>query len=368
MSPGFAFKATEGDRKHVLFVDADILTHRYVERAVRDIGLRVTCVADGAHALRVLEQQGADLLITTLAMPVIDGVDLLRHVVNRGLALPVIVLTAHDASPSVQRSPLRFVQEDRGVDVLVDAIHSLLGVGRPARSFGLAEFAQVLAAERRSCTLVAIHAEAHAQLVFTSGVLVDATLGSLRGDAAARALLAWPQARLRVDPRVFSREVTVRGALTTLLPVEPPTPIWESRAAKIAIAALLDQAMRIDGALGVGLAAWELGDNLGTRTVPGALVEGHMNVAMAGNCRLMRAMAATLSRIGDQGGLQDLVVSLDDQLHVLAPLKRPEGLFINLVLDGKRSNMVLARNRVARLLARHLPGSLFGGDGSESCA
>ena len=48
--------------------------------------------------------------------------------------------------------------------------------------------------------------------------------------------------------------------------------------------------------------------------------------------------------------IHDVLISLDDQLHVLAPLPRHDGLFLHLVLARARSNLALARHRVQRLV------------------
>ncbi|MBL8974481.1 MAG: hypothetical protein JNK56_28055, partial [Myxococcales bacterium] len=121
-------------------------------------------------------------------------------------------------------------------------------------------------------------------------------------------------------------------------------------AAQAPIAALLTAALTIEGTLGAALAVWELGHALGVQANPGPLGVAGMHAALAGNSRVMRAMMASMTRLGLRPQIHDVLISLDDQLHVLAPLPRHDGLFLHLVLARARSNLALARHRVQRLV------------------
>lgn len=415
------------ERRHVMFVDDEPATHRLVERSLRGEGLRVTCVEDGAQALQVLERARVDLLITGLTMPVVDGVELLRHVANRRLAIPVIVATGA-APPGPSR--LAFLREPVEPATLLALVRERVDPSFTAGPLTVAELAQILALVRRSCVLRA-HADGSVgQLLFAAGALVDASVGPLSGDAAAREVLAWPRALLRIDSLPRTRAATVVAPLASLLPDEraavpadsraaptspaglarpgpspvpedspvpaagpapgpaaspvlgpedslpplssvpedslpplalasavavaagPPTvPAWERPGAQAPIAELLTAALTIDGALGAALAVWELGECLGVRAAPGALGLDGMQAALAGNCRVMRAMMSSMTRLGLRPEIHDVLITLDEQLHVLAPLPRHDGLFLHLVLDKARSNLALARHRVQRLVA-----------------
>lgn len=391
-----------------MFVDDEPATRQLVEHSLREEDLRLTCVGDGAQALQVLERAHVDLLITGLTMPVVDGVELLRHLANRRLAIPVIVATSA-APPAVSR--LGFLREPLQPAPLRAAVRERLD-HQPSAPIAVAELAQLLALERRSCTLRAHADGVHGQLLFAAGALVDASVGALRGDAAARELLAWTRALLRIDSLPRTREPSVRAELSALLPPPAPVPAdspgltpvpadslepapvpadsrelapapvpadsfelapapvpadspgpapvptdsppallaWEQPAAQAPIAALLTAALTIEGALGAALAVWELGHALGVQANPGPLGVAGMHAALAGNSRVMRAMMASMTRLGLRPQIHDVLISLDDQLHVLAPLPRHDGLFLHLVLARARSNLALARHRVQRLV------------------
>ena len=78
------------DQRHILCVDDDAASQRIVERVLR-AGVpdaRVTLAGDGTQALQVLDRESVDLLITDLSMPGMDGIELLRRVTMRRVALP----------------------------------------------------------------------------------------------------------------------------------------------------------------------------------------------------------------------------------------------------------------------------------------
>jgi DNA-binding response OmpR family regulator len=80
----------------ILLADDDPLVASIVGHRFRKAGYRLDHVADGAAALRAIEQERPDLVILDLKMPELDGFGVLRHLrADPGLkSLPVIILTA----------------------------------------------------------------------------------------------------------------------------------------------------------------------------------------------------------------------------------------------------------------------------------
>jgi DNA-binding NtrC family response regulator len=58
-------------------------------------GYEVQVASDGEEAIAALDRDGADVVVTDLVMPRMDGLTLLRKVVARHPDVPVIVVTAH---------------------------------------------------------------------------------------------------------------------------------------------------------------------------------------------------------------------------------------------------------------------------------
>ena len=65
-----------------------------LERTFAAEGYRVEAVADGGAALASVERAVPDLLVLDVAMPGLDGLAVCRRLRDRGLAVPILLLTA----------------------------------------------------------------------------------------------------------------------------------------------------------------------------------------------------------------------------------------------------------------------------------
>jgi DNA-binding NtrC family response regulator len=79
----------------VLVVDDEQNLRKILAATLQREGYEVTVCADGEQALAALGRDGADVVVTDLVMPKMDGLSLLRRVVARHPDVPVIVITAH---------------------------------------------------------------------------------------------------------------------------------------------------------------------------------------------------------------------------------------------------------------------------------
>jgi CheY-like chemotaxis protein len=66
-----------GDRGRVLVVDDEANARNALAELLRDEGYITEVAGDGQHALRALESFDADVVLTDLKMPVMDGLKLL---------------------------------------------------------------------------------------------------------------------------------------------------------------------------------------------------------------------------------------------------------------------------------------------------
>lgn len=65
---------------------------------LRQAGFAVDWLADGQAADRALHSESFDLLVLDLGLPGLSGMDLLQRVRQRGASLPILILTARDAT------------------------------------------------------------------------------------------------------------------------------------------------------------------------------------------------------------------------------------------------------------------------------
>ena len=107
------------------------------------------------------------------------------------------------------------------------------------------------------------------------------------------------------------------------------------------IDASLKDLMEIDGAMGCSIVDYMSGMSLGES---GSGVD--LELAAAGNSQVVKAKMETMKSLGITGGITDILITLDDQLHVIRPTEHHDGLFIYLVLDKAKANLALARRKV----------------------
>jgi DNA-binding response OmpR family regulator len=81
----------------VLLVDDDTSIRRMLERTLAAEGYAVTAVGDGGAAMAAVERSMPDLVVLDVAMPGLDGLAVTRRLRGKGLAVPVLLLTARDA-------------------------------------------------------------------------------------------------------------------------------------------------------------------------------------------------------------------------------------------------------------------------------
>ncbi|MFG3291410.1 hypothetical protein ACGF3G_21700 [Streptomyces sp. NPDC048179] len=109
----------------------------------------------------------------------------------------------------------------------------------------------------------------------------------------------------------------------------------------------LKEAMSIDGALGVALVDYESGMSLGAL---GGGPHLDLELAAAGNTEVVRAKQRTLKSIGLDDEIEDILITLGGQYHLIRPLTKVGGsLFLYLALDRGRSNLALARHGLKKL-------------------
>ncbi|MEV6804345.1 hypothetical protein ACH4NF_10050 [Streptomyces sp. NPDC017248] len=112
--------------------------------------------------------------------------------------------------------------------------------------------------------------------------------------------------------------------------------------------ALKDALTSIEGATGVALVDYTSGMALGTL---GGGKDFDLTVAAAGNTDVIRAKMRTMEHLGLKSEIEDILITLSDQYHLIRLLKGRggNGLFLYLVLDGARANLAMARHQLKRI-------------------
>ena len=103
----------------------------------------------------------------------------------------------------------------------------------------------------------------------------------------------------------------------------------------------LDHAMQLEGAMAVALVDSESGMMLGQQG--GGL---DLDLAAAGNTDVVRAKLKTIRSLQLDDTIEDMLITLGRQYHIIRPLAQHEGVFLYLVLDKNHANLALARRKV----------------------
>ncbi|MBL9104739.1 MAG: hypothetical protein JNL82_27595 [Myxococcales bacterium] len=108
------------------------------------------------------------------------------------------------------------------------------------------------------------------------------------------------------------------------------------------------RAAEFEGALAAALVDSESGMILASAgQSPGVDLE----LAAAGNTEVLRAKQRTIKSLGLVDDVEDVLITLTTQYHLIRPLQRSPSVFYYLVLDRSRANLALARRMLAEIEA-----------------
>lgn len=82
----------------ILVVEDDIDLNSILTKHLKKNGYSVDCAYDGEEALDYLRVAPYDLVIADIMMPNMDGYTLIKKMREQGLSIPVLILTAKDAT------------------------------------------------------------------------------------------------------------------------------------------------------------------------------------------------------------------------------------------------------------------------------
>ncbi|MGX4689245.1 hypothetical protein [Streptomyces sp. JNUCC 63] len=104
----------------------------------------------------------------------------------------------------------------------------------------------------------------------------------------------------------------------------------------------------VEGALGAAVVDYTSGMALGTL---GGGKDLDLTIAAAGNTDVIRAKVRTMEQLGLQSQIEDVLITLGGQYHLIRLVtgRNGNGLFLYLVLDKDRSNLAMARHQLKRV-------------------
>jgi hypothetical protein len=107
----------------------------------------------------------------------------------------------------------------------------------------------------------------------------------------------------------------------------------------------LPKLLEIDGCVGACIVDSNSGMMLGA--VGGGSV--NLEIAAAGNTEVVRAKRKTMKALNLNEQIEDILISLGKQYHMIRPLSTNDALFVYVVLDRSRANLAMARHILSGL-------------------
>lgn len=106
----------------------------------------------------------------------------------------------------------------------------------------------------------------------------------------------------------------------------------------------LQNMMTIDGAMGAMVVDASSGMTLGQ--IGGGV---NLDLAAAGNSEVVKSKLRTMKSLGIEDHIEDILITLGKQYHVIRPISSATNLFTYIVLDRARANLALARYKMTEI-------------------
>ena len=103
----------------------------------------------------------------------------------------------------------------------------------------------------------------------------------------------------------------------------------------------LPKLLEIDGCIGCSVVDSNSGMMLGA--AGGGPIS--LEVAAAGNTEVVRSKRKTMKALNMNDQIEDMLITLGRQYHLIRPLSCNDALFIYLVLDKNKANLAMARHQ-----------------------
>ncbi len=368
---------------------------------------RIETANDGETALALVQDGPVDLIIADVRMPGMSGIELILASRRLYPKLPVVVMTAFKTADlsNLHGGPFTgFLEKPFEFERLLELVDQALAP--PVVGFSgaisvqtLPDVVQLYILSSATGLLSVRHAQGEGQLYFDRGSIVHAVTRSARGEEAFYEVMmvsggdfsmrmgaSAPERSVTTDWQALLMESVRRideaGRKSpsgrpgtekrgwTLAPspflddaIDDAFSFFEAEEASLAPARLptidkftepttetkmnikdsLAKLNQIDGFVGAALVDAESGMLLGQEGGGGLNLE----VAAAGNTEVVRSKRKTMNNLGIKETIEDILITLTKQYHLIRPLRSRSTLFFYVALDRSRANLAMARIALA---------------------
>jgi CheY-like chemotaxis protein len=211
--------------KNLLIVETDPLFRETFTGLLKNQSrfLEVFSAGDIAESLNMIDQLKIHMVIIGHQTPEMETFKLATHLVQHYPGIRIMIL-ANDPSPMFRvsfKSLAGVVLFERICDIrhLSKRIFTELGIcyGGCINGISLSAFLQMMAQEKRSCTLQIMNKKRSGLLFFIKGELVSAKFGAMAGFSAALEMLCWKNVSIEIDFTTPGVERDIDVPIITLL-------------------------------------------------------------------------------------------------------------------------------------------------------
>ena len=208
--------------KYVLIADdEEDLTWSISKSLLRDKkDIEVICANSGDEAMRVMEQQPIDLLVTDLRMPGYTGLELMDSIVRDRKPVKVIVMTAYGNPETESRvkdkGGLHYIEKPFEIRELKRLIYSVLSERNNSTSLAhtpvgrrIYELSQIQQSRDSYFMLDVMSEKKRGQVYFWGNTIIHAKCGRLKGEKALQEISSWKVGVFKVHSNVKPTEHSV---------------------------------------------------------------------------------------------------------------------------------------------------------------
>lgn len=397
---------SESSKGPIIMVDDEVeLVRTTLTRLRKEFGEEhVQGTSDAREAASWIELERPSTLITDLRMPHLTGLELIERAHRRWGHIPTVLITAiptAQVDEGQRAGTFEYLPKPFSFQSLRDAIYRVAGRPEPLAFRGavavtmLADVVQLYALSGRAGELTVESIAGAGSIWIEKGGVVHAEAGSHVGAEAFFEILSWPSGRFqfapgespgssidlslnelllesyrRNDERTAGRPMTagpeaslssideVFSALENAGPPSgaeappvshadaPPGALFPTTQHKedVVMANNVKESLAklesMDGFIGAGLVDSDSGMCLGI-VGGGALL--NIEVAGAANAEVVRAKRKAVKALNLKDDIEDILITLGKQYHLIRPLKNRPGVFFYVAIDRSRANLAMAR-------------------------
>ncbi|MFT3710900.1 MAG: response regulator [Archangium sp.] len=338
-------------------------------------GERVRGSTDPREVASWIERERPAVLITDVRMPHVNGLELVTKLHQKWGAVPVVVITAYPTAQvdsDARAGRFAYLPKPFTFQGLREALIRVCKPPAPSAFSGaiavnmLGEVVQLYGLANRTGTLRIDSPQGLGEIDFDSGRVVDAHAPELRGVNAFNAILSWTSGHFAWVPgsplehtihlglsellleayRLRDEAETGVAANTALEDLDAQFAEFEQGTPHVSSESnhnVQDNLARLRRAEGfLSAALFDIEHDTCLAAVDGGFSESVERVAR-GHADIVKAKRQTIARLHLDDDLEDIVIALSREYHLMKMVRRRPQLFFFLTLDRSRANLAMAR-------------------------